>query len=350
METTTPAPALEAAAELVRASYAGKNHQAVPTVGAKALRGSSLVRETATEYARRLISGEDLDIDSYWGYLGNTLADGAFARLPSREIVFKLPLWDDWVLGGHADAMFHRDGGVVMCEHKFANNPNDDAKLELAFRQPTLYLALADLLAQQAFQRGESQCVFPSEFPERGYAPFTWLPHYHPAGIVTAIAPPRPPPKVITKPLTPENLAEVREMYLTKAKCITDAADTGDLAHAQAWDDSDVGRLEFARNLADLQSGPRELQSLLPEYHNLTEMVGELERQKAKLKAEILNTLEHTGLKHAEAKGFAVTMISKRNADRGDVKALLAAGLRQYVIPGGTTTYPQVRRVDQAEA
>lgn len=347
------------AAERVHARYAPQGHEHPP---GKFVSASLLINISAEDYAKQLLRWvndgvwNDSDIDPYWSFKGNTLADEALADFPSTEIRVDYPLEDEWVLRGHLDGIKTVGNRVVVAEHKAHVHP-DGWKEEKALRQGALYLAMARHIhralmddtwnGDNAFEKVRlSEDRYASRFPLAPWAPpgskpFAWRDDAEAGGVLVCIAPAYPPPIVNEHPMTDDNLDEILRLYANKAKTIVSAVENNNLAIARAWDQSETGLKEFARKWEEYEED-FDIEALASEYDDIRSALKELERKKDAVKKELL--LKVRGGDDYESERFKVTHVRQAGRTYADVSALEAEGMTEFLRTSGPREWVRVTK------
>lgn len=303
-------PALDEFVQTVERTYApvGNVHQ--HELDGKFLSTSKLVSKTAYEYANQILGQAD-DVDKYYVFKGMSLGDAALTAFPHKEIKFTYPLGNEWFIQGHCDAIAAKDGEVVVLEHKAHSNPTDD-KVEKAFRQGLLYLAMGWAEHQRSIEAYPGLNV--TTFSPSAYAPnnpaFLWPRDAKPSGVIVCIAPDRPPAMVVKKPVTPTECMEMLAFYAVKATCIINAITSKDLRFASDWDLGPLGCQEFTMTLDQMDQTPdEELDLLIKVYRERDDQYRILEGDVKMLRSKIESKMVMADQKKVVSSGHLVHLV-----------------------------------------
>lgn len=345
---TSPTDAVKVFADRVRARYNPPGNVHEEEWGAKYLGGSSIVKLTAAAYALRLLAQKEGkapedDGERYWSYKGNTLAAEAFADVDCAEVAAAIALdQHGWQLRIHPDGVSIIDGHAVVGEHKAHLNVTP-AKLELAFRQGALGLAVMDARARQRFtaQPDVETVLFKVApwHPDQN-AFLEWPRGTVPAGVVVGGAPEVPPAVVAERPLTPADLDGLLAFYRAKAAVIIEAATTDDLEPALKWDLDHAD--EFAGDFKDMGK-EHDLDLLLIQYDASAKAEKAAEATRKDLGRQIGEVLRQEGLNGAVAGKYRVVWVDGAAREYGDLEALRRDKKTEYILRSANGSgYPKV--------
>lgn len=299
--------------EWLRATYepivypAGNTHAA--EWDAEYLGVSTLVKKTAEQYAQRILGQESEDRpleDSYWGFIGNTLCDGALSPItPHREVQFSIPLSDGWTLVGHADGVtLTPDGKVVVNEGKAYGTIDSLDKNDLAHRQAALYLAMCESMFEFVKHQREDFDLKGITFnvadfaTDKSIVPLRLDSNTEMWGTCLHVFPRFGPPALVEPRECPAaQRAQVLDFYTRKAEAILQSVRDGNLDAARGWDRSAEGLTEFTRNLPEMFEGPQH-DFLLTHAHakdDADSTIKAAETVKAMSQAEALAVMSATG-------------------------------------------------------
>lgn len=270
---------------------------------------SKLTSMSAIDLAGLILDNpKDDDYNTYYTWLGDTLAEGSYEQLMQAktrkqhmdlferhaypEIRVERPIADTgWKWRGHADGgVLHLDeeeGGevrVFTLEHKW-RSALSTTDIKTALNQGGVYLSTAmDML-----RRSDGEVVLePAPWEESEHAKEMvlkdgWLPGGVHGCFITAGA---------SEPIyrrqyidTWEKVDEVLDFYETKALCVIESVEQGSYEPALAWDQK-AGLWE------NLERGPKvtsqeEVDALLDEYDEVKNRIGELETRQETIKKQL---------------------------------------------------------------
>lgn len=333
--------ACEHVADLIKTVYAGKPSS--KDFQPKRISASSLVSKTAEKIAQELIEAHDahergampLFKGNYWGFWGDMASErvleGPEVDVDGAEFWVTHDLGNGWIISAHPDGVKVVDSKyVVLCEQKNYDKVNAKKQI-VALRQGALYLAMmrAQWLRSNPVL---SQVHFVADLNyERESKPWTWQPHFVPAGVVRSICSPRPPGEAYPQAFADEDLDVHLAQMVEKANHIVLAVENKDLDYARKWDSEHLE--EFGVAVEQTTEG-QELLGLAAEYVELSQTAEQIDLRKKAIRDRLAQAARLGGNEWSE--GGYVVRIQKMTLP-GKWNKMLAEKdgvLNKYFTPG----------------
>lgn len=301
---------LEAARSLIEQTYSppADAHPHPSEREVRRLYVSALTKSSAYSYAWRIINDDPYDLDPYWGFKGNALADAALAKVPHKEVHVSAPIPDtDWLLAGTMDGLLAIDNRLHPMEHKSGHVAPE--KIEKAYEQLLTYGVLLD----ECLRDGQTEFAY-AEWA--GGGTFTLPEDSYIEGLHICFAPDRPPAIVESHPWDAQLAAQHYARIMDQSRAIIRAVEAGDALIAKEWDDRHPSL--FTRNTDELYTeAPRDeaLDALTIEYARLTKENAANSKRLSWLKGEILQAMADDGERTLVAPVGKFSIVSTKESE-----------------------------------